>query len=271
MDQSAERPTHNYSIQTYNSTELEKELLRKEMAMVPGRRFTYSQQYQSGYSSSGGAEEAMEGEHPSCKHIKADTFKGRLGLEPALCEDFHLLSKPPPVFSPTSINLAGEPLHQEQLEAARTQYCRWMKKLLPQGNGYPACNSHIPEFKCLIGGNSERIQEILKDEPNTYSLRKEGMALKPSPELSARNLDDSKDERKRSGALAPGPCVDLQAQQQRQRHRETHLSVQQVPLHGLQKAAFVSVQADRPASDGQGEESLHLSEVCTQHEDANII
>ncbi|KAI9546648.1 hypothetical protein NQZ68_024546 [Dissostichus eleginoides] len=246
MDQSAERPTHNYSIQTYNSTELEKELLRKEMAMVPGRRFTYSQQYQSATVEQGDVtlkkdsnstaadtlwlkslssdKSTRHPKHPDEARVEelrkpwrenifhADLLKQTLSRDvwgwSRRCEDFHLLSKPPPVFSPTSINLAGEPLHQEQLEAARTQYCRWMKKLLPEGRSYPACNSHIPEFKCLMGGNSERIQEILKDEPNKYSLRKEGMALKPFPELSVMHLDDSKDERKRRGALAPGPCVD---------------------------------------------------------------
>ncbi|KAF3855710.1 hypothetical protein F7725_016433 [Dissostichus mawsoni] len=245
MDQSAERPTHNYSIQTYNSTELEKELLRKEMAMVPGRRFTYSQQYQSATVEQGDVKLKKDSnstaaatlwlkslssdkstrhpKHPDEARVEELRKVMPLHRNRTLqftgipmdvwgwsrrCEDFHLLSKPPPVFSPTSINLAGEPLHQEQLEAARTQYCRWMKKLLPEGRSYPACNSHIPEFKCLMGGNSERIQEILKDEPNKYSLRKEGMALKPFPELSVMNLENSKDERKRRGALAPGPCVD---------------------------------------------------------------
>ncbi|KAK5873097.1 hypothetical protein PBY51_013741 [Eleginops maclovinus] len=207
VDQSAETPTHNYSIQTYNSNELAKELLRKEMAKVPGRSLS-SDKYtrHPKHPDEARVEELRKPWRENILHgnLLKQTHLRDVWAWSRRCKDFQLHSKPPPLFNPplASIHLAGEPLQREQLEVARAQYCRWQKKLLPAGSG------SIPEFKCLMGGDSERIQDILKDEPKKYSLRKEGMMLKPFPEFSVMNLNDSKGERKRRGALAPGPCVD---------------------------------------------------------------
>lgn len=41
MEQSAARPAHNYSFQTFNSNEQAKELLRKEMAQFDGYNVQY--------------------------------------------------------------------------------------------------------------------------------------------------------------------------------------------------------------------------------------
>ncbi|XP_015203768.2 uncharacterized protein cfap92 isoform X1 [Lepisosteus oculatus] len=120
-------------------------------------------------------------------------------------EDFELYKKPPLLFSPVppaSMFLAGDHLHDEQLQAARKQYMKWLHKVLATHD--MKLNRYSLEFKChTAGGNMDRFQELLKDKPMKYSLRRPGMVLKPIPALSVIQDPYESVEEVRAG-FAPG-------------------------------------------------------------------
>ncbi|XP_075995967.1 uncharacterized protein cfap92 [Genypterus blacodes] len=218
LEHSTERSAHNYSIQTFNSNRLAKEALLKEMEKVPGRRFTYSQQYQGatvetgdarskpGRPSSGPAVWTTSIDRKSLNRpdearveelrkpwrenvLHANTLKPTLMRDTwtgaQRSQDFQLHSKPPPLSSsaPVSIHLAGQRLQKEQLEAAGAQYGRWLNLMnVMIGDG------RVPEFKCHMATSVGKLEDILKDEFRKYSLRRPGMLLQRLPNLSVLSI-----------------------------------------------------------------------------------
>ncbi|XP_035244766.1 uncharacterized protein cfap92 isoform X1 [Anguilla anguilla] len=100
---------------------------------------------------------------------------------------------------PVTIHLAGESLRQEQLQHYRTVR-----------EGSPG-NGPVPEFKCHVGvaqGSLGKLEDLLKDKPVKYSLRKPGMVLKPIPMVAVLEHPEvpgpEDEEREVSPAFAPG-------------------------------------------------------------------
>ncbi|XP_046730550.1 uncharacterized protein cfap92 isoform X1 [Silurus meridionalis] len=213
------QPVYNYSIQKMNSTSLAKELMYKEMAKEPTRRFTYSQDYHSFtvvpvdieaerkaeeatsraawrspdgivyYDFKNSLESNQHPKHPDKARLeelrkpwKENILHDNI-LKPFLDrnrfpwskrhKDFELYRKPPAVLGqelPLTIHLAGEALHQEQLQAAHAQFTRWLSKILPDKKS--ASCSRISDFKCYMRkAGLDKLHDILKDKPMKRSLR----------------------------------------------------------------------------------------------------
>ncbi|KAK3536659.1 hypothetical protein QTP86_015455, partial [Hemibagrus guttatus] len=114
-------------------------------------------------------------------------------------EDFELYRRPPAVFSPVppmTIHLAGEALHQEQLQAAHAQYVRWLRKILPDKES--ASCGRVPEFKChMRRAGLDKLNDILKDKPMKLSLRawKESLPIPYTDTKQEDKLDSSDTQR----------------------------------------------------------------------------
>ncbi|XP_029005897.1 uncharacterized protein cfap92 [Betta splendens] len=277
-------PVHNYSTQTFNSSEQAKELLQKEMAKVPGRRFTYSQSYHGATVEPGRVTSQRDSASTFWITSTRDKREAQLQLldsarveelrtpwrenilhanilQPVVLrdrwtwsqrhQDFQLYSRAPAFFSsaPVTIHLAGNVLQQEQLAAARAQYSRWLKKLLPDSSSSSSSSepSHRPNpgFKCHMGGNYDTLQDILKDEPKKYSLRKPGLRLKPVPQLSVMSVASDKAEVKQE-ALAPGPCVTCSLSDNNVIPRHASPCKQH---HHTQQHCFLYKRSARPPTD----------------------
>lgn len=267
-----DRPVHNYSIQTFNTNELNKDWLQQQMAKLPGRRFTYSQEYHSATVEPGEytVTTPTKDSHPEAAEVFAlqdqwpvletrnllaihgsryfdprrtwNTSVSRPKMHPKTpdlarveelrkpwrenilhgnilksplsrgpwswshhSQDFQLYRKAPAFISPppVSIHLSGESLQEEQIFAARAQHSRWEKKLLFANRS----TSSVPEFKCHMTG-TDKLQDLLKDKPQKYSLSRPGLLLKPVPRLSVISHSADVTGVQRSLALAPGVCTD---------------------------------------------------------------
>ncbi|KAL2090739.1 hypothetical protein ACEWY4_013002 [Coilia grayii] len=118
-------------------------------------------------------------------------------LGPTLCrttwpwdrrsEDFQLYARPPPVFQPkppVTIHLAGDLLRQEQLEAARAQYSRWLRKILPDKHNPDS--RRVPQFKAHMKREGlDNLSGILRDKPRKCTLPKGRRFWKAPPAVSA--------------------------------------------------------------------------------------
>ncbi|XP_059393330.1 uncharacterized protein cfap92 [Carassius carassius] len=119
-------------------------------------------------------------------------------------QDFELYSKPLLDFGaelPLSILLPGEALHE-----VHAQYNGWQRKMsldeTSTGSG------RIPEFRChMRRAGLDKLQDILKDKPMKYSLKRPGMALKPIPVISVVQPSEKPGsaEREANIPFAPGP------------------------------------------------------------------
>ncbi|XP_056462371.1 uncharacterized protein cfap92 [Gadus chalcogrammus] len=229
---------HNYSIQTFNSHRRGLELLREEMAKEPGRRFTYSQLYQSATLEPGGFTDVPRGNgaafdfyspreyppHPDQARVEelrkpweenilhANTLRSPLTRDRwPWCRrslDFQLYPSAPPYFGPpppVPARLAREGPEQEHLLQVVGHQGGWTREVLPSGGSVPDDHSQRPDFRFYRGAGSGKLRDILKDEPRKYSLRTPGLALQPLPALAVLGGGSDEDPEAQCKALAPGP------------------------------------------------------------------
>ncbi|TSK16228.1 hypothetical protein Baya_1099 [Bagarius yarrelli] len=160
--------SHNYSIQTMNSTSLAKKILLEVMAKNPDRRFTYSQHYQSF---------TMDPVDVEAGHKASDT---RSQAAWQTCDGFILYNKDS-IESNTYPKHPGkarvEELEKEKLRA-ETLCCtccsvcqmKKLKKILPDKES--ARCYRVPDFKCHMQKTGlDKLHDILKDKPKKLSLK----------------------------------------------------------------------------------------------------
>ncbi|XP_036387660.1 uncharacterized protein FLJ43738 [Megalops cyprinoides] len=219
----------SYKIQVpLNTSEQARELLCQEMAKEPVWRFCRSQEYQLALADTVDLEDERRASVARSKAawrtydgFRFPGFKSSIESNEHPCQpdqarveelrkDFERYTKPPCFFGckpPVTIHLAEQTLKQEQLLTASAQYHQ--RALSDEGS--PGART-LPEFKChmrMTQGNLGKLQDLLKDKPMKYSLRKPGMVLKPIPLVSViqhpEGTNPDNFEGEHSPAFAPGP------------------------------------------------------------------
>ena len=88
---------------------------------------------------------------------------------------------------PATIHLAGEKLHQEQLQAIRSDTEMWKSRIVVDDirtNFHRCATDTEMTIKGPRSSNQiDRLRGMLKDSPNKYSLKKQGRLLCRSAQL----------------------------------------------------------------------------------------
>ncbi|RXM94505.1 hypothetical protein EOD39_17923 [Acipenser ruthenus] len=188
------KEVHNYSCQTMNSTEQAKELLRREMAKEPSRRFTYCQEYQSATVSPVDLEdelkEAAARSKAAWRTWNGFTYPGfKSSIESNEHEKRPSEARAEELEKPWEENILHANTCAPTLLRDRWEWSKrhvdvelYKKPPLFFGTRHPITIhlAGVPESELHTNGAKlDRLQGLLKDKPRKHSLRNPGMVLKP--------------------------------------------------------------------------------------------
>ncbi|XP_051967408.1 uncharacterized protein cfap92 [Xyrauchen texanus] len=206
---------NSYNIQMMKSKSQGKELLYRELAKdsicihftYPGFKSSFESNQHSNQPDDARIEELRKPWRENILHgnkLRPILSRSRLPWNQRN-QDFDLYSKPPLLFGPDlpqCIHLAGE----TQFQSEPVQYNRQLKKKMPYETSQES--GRVPGFKChMKRAGLDKLQDILKDKPMKYSLKRPGMTLKPIPAISVVQQTESTGSAKREANIpfAPGP------------------------------------------------------------------
>ncbi|XP_052534435.1 uncharacterized protein CFAP92 isoform X5 [Tympanuchus pallidicinctus] len=295
------KSVYNYSSQRLNSAELAKEHLRQEMAKEPKTRFTYCHEYLSamfdpvdvvtackesfaksrsmwlspdgfvfpGFKSSiesnlhpqmpdeARVEELQEKwqENALYANMKPMLPRGRWSWDKRHV-DFELYKKPPePPLTTASLSAATHFVHNAFDDTKlKVHRCSAAAELRTRG---PGASSQL-----------QKLQGLLKDEPQKFSLRKPGLVLQPIPALSALDSQNSSDVLPRKKSVCSGFVPGLQ-----HCHSLKWNENSIVPCHNREHKKFEKKGADfnllgsKQSVDKSEQAASRSTTTCTQRDD----